>query len=235
MLSLQTSDSWAAAQVTIQVGVNVDVWVGSSSLPSAVDALNDLTDWANDVARAWWGVALFDWSWERQVSTGGALLVLRNNGGVFDFTPNATALALLGIPAAAAALEAVGTAAAAGTWAPGPTGYLALKLGVPWLKGGGQASAVGAVRSGVPGLAAWVAICRPVAGAQDTARLAELLGSASHPRRAWLRLSNVQRSSENVAPPDLQGWKLVALGTVQRNRAGASLWQHDLAVAGEAV
>lgn len=235
MLSLQTRDSWAAAQVTIQVGVHVDVWVGSSSLPSAVDALNDLAAWANDVARAWWGAALFDWGWQRQASTGGALLVLRNSGGVFNYTPNAAALALLGLPAAAATLEVVGTAAAVGTWAPGPTGLLALKLGVRWLQSKGQASAVGAVRDGVPGLAPWVAICRPVTGAQDAARLADLLGHASHPRRAWLRVSNVHRSSEFVVPPDATGWALVALGEVKRQRAAASLWQHELAVAGEAV
>ena len=235
MLSLQTRDSWAAADVLIQVGANVDTWVGSSSLPSAVDALLDLTTWANDVARPWWGAALFDWGWQRQASTGGALLTVRNSGGAFSWTPNATALALLGIPAAVAVVSAVGTAAAAGTWAPGPTGYLALKLGVLWLRDKGQASAVGAVRDGVPGLAPWVASCRPVVGAQDTARLAETLGHASHPRRAWLRLSNVERSSEILVHADVEGGRLVALGDVRRQRSGASLWRHELAVAGGAV
>ena len=236
MLSMQTRDNWAAAQVTIQVGVNADLWTGSASLSSSVDALQDLAAWANAGARPWAGLALFSWGWLRQAATGGALLKLTNSGGVFSFSPNGAAGALMGLPAAVGVLTVTGTLPAVGTWAPGPTGYLALQLGVTWLQGAGQASGVGAVRPGVPGLAAWVASCRPVVEAQDCARLTAILERASHPRRAWLRESNVTRSTESVTPPgDLAGWRLVALGPVQRQRQGVSLWQCDLAMAGEAV
>lgn len=235
MLSLQTRDTWSNAQVTIQVGVHVAVWGGATAAPSAVDALQDLVAWANDPARPWWGLALFSWSWQRHAATGGALAVVNNSGGVWSWTPNGTALALLGVAAAAGVLEVVGTTPAAGTWAPGPTGQLALKLGVLWLRSSGQASAEGAVRAGVPGLAPWVARCRPVTGAQDAARLTAILAEAAHPRRAWLRTSNVLRTSEYVIPPDATGWRLVALGEVSRQRQSAALWQHELAVAGEAV
>lgn len=235
MLSLQTRDGWTTAAATIQVGVHVDTWNATTIAPSAVDALQALTAWANDPARPWWGLALFDWGWDRQPTTGGAVLIVRNSGGVWSWTPNATALALLGIAAAVGVLEVTGTTAAVGTWAPGPTGQLALKLGVLWLRSSGQASAVGAVRSGVPGLAPWVARCTPVTRAQDAARLTAILAVAAHPRRAWLRVSNVARSSEFMVPPDVAGWRLVALGEVTRSRQGTALWRHELAVAGEAV
>lgn len=240
MLSLQTRDNWHAAQVTIKVGAPSATWTCPATANSAVDAANDLGSWANDAARPWAGLALFSWSWARHAPSGGAKFKLINSGGAFDYTPNGAAVTLLGLPAMAGQVQVTGTAPAAGSWAPGPTGYLALQLGVLWLKAGGQASAVGAVRPGVTGLAPWVASCRPVVEAQDAARLAALLGVASHPRRAWLRVSNtegmVAAFGETVTPPgDLAGWRLVALGQVQRQRQGASLWQCDLAVAGEAV
>lgn len=240
MLSLQTSDDWAAAQVTIQVGVNSATWTCPSTANSAVDAANDLVTWANDGARPWAGAVVFGWSWARQPGTGGALLELQASVGVFSYTPNTAAQVLLGIGAAVNRAAATGNLPAAGTWAPGPSGYVALKLGEAWLKGAGQASAVGAVRPGVPGLAAWVARCQPVVKAQDVARLTYVLGDASHPRRAWMRLSNVGERlgsfAELVTDPDTAtGWRLVALGQVQRAPVGVGLWRCELAVAGEAV
>lgn len=240
MLSLQTRDNWAAAQVLITVGAGNDTWTCPATANSAVDAVQDLATWANDAGRPWAGAVLFSWSWGRNTPSGGAKLRLVNSGGPFVYNPNGPAVTLLGMPAMAGQVLVTGTAPAAGTWAPGPTGYLALKLGVLWLKAGGLASAVGAVRPGVPGLAPWVASCRPVVEAQDVARLAGILGAASHPRRAWLRVSNTEAQlpafTELVTPPgDMAGWRLVALGQVQRQRQGASLWACELAVAGEAV
>lgn len=235
MLSLETTGDWAAATVTVTVGAGADVWSGNAELLSAFAAMQDLTTWANDAGRPWFGAALFDWTWQRQASSGGAIFKLRNNGGVFDYTPGGTAAALLGIPALAGVLTATGTTAANGTWAPGPDGFLPLKLGVQWLKAGGVASGVGAVRPGIPGYAPWVAVCQPMVKAQDCARLTAVLLLASHPRRAWLRLSNVARPDEILLPPDSAGWRVVALGQVQRSRRQVSIWQCELAVAGEAV
>ena len=235
MLSLETKANWAGATVTVQIGAGVATWAGTAELLSAFNAMKNLTDWANGAGRPWFGLALFDWTWQRHASSGGAIVKLRNNGGAFNYTPGGTAAALIGIPAVAGVLTAVGTSAANGTWAPGPNGFLPLKLGIQWLKASGQASGVGAVRPSIPGFAPWVAVCQPLVKAQDCARLTAVLLLASHPRRAWLRLSNVARADEILLPPDLIGWKLVALGAVQRSRRQVSIWQCELAVAGEAV
>lgn len=235
MLSLQTRDSWAQASVAVTVGAATATWTCAATSTSAFDAMTDLTTWANAAARPWFGVALFDWAWARQSSTGGAVLRIRNGGGVFGYAANATAISLLGIAAGAGALEYVGTVAAAGTWSSGPGVAISLRMGVNWLKGQGEASGVGALRPGVPGLAPWLATCRPVVNAQECARLTSVLARAANPRRAWLRLSNVARSTEYIVPPDAAGWKLVAVGAISRNRQGASLWTIDLTISGEAV
>lgn len=236
MLSLQTRDDWAAAQVTITVGGLPDTWTCPATANSARQAIDDLAAWANDFARPWGGIALFSWNWARNPDDGGALLSLTNSGGVFDYQPNLAAELLLGLQTSLGRVTVTGTSSAAGTWAPAPDGYLPLRGGTEWLRGDGQASAVGTVRPGVPGLAAWWARCQVVVEARDLARLTDVLQWASHPRRVWLRLSNVTRASESVVPPgDTTGWRLLALGQVQRSAQGVSLWSVGLDVQGEAV
>ena len=236
MLSLQTRDNWAAAQVTVTVGVGVGVWTCGAASNSAVDALNDLCTWANDAARPWFGLALFSWSWARQSSTGGAILKVKNSGGVWSYAPNAAAIILLGIAAAGPVLEVVGADAAAATWAPWPDGQLPVALaGLYHDKATGQASGVGTVRPVVPVYSPWAGRVRAVVQASDLRRLPDVLQAASHPRRAWLRLSSVQLVSEYVVPPIGAGWLLLALGAVSRSRQGVGLWAVELELGGEAA
>jgi len=236
VLSLQTRDTWSAAQVTATVGGLSDVWTCGATENSAVDALNSLGSWANALARPWGGLALFAWNWARNGADAGAKASLTNSGGVWSYTPNAQAQTLLGMAAMVGQVTVTGTSSAAGTWSPGPRGYVALRGGTEWLRDSGQASAEGAVRPGVPGLAPWLARCQTTVEALELARLTDVVQKASHPRRAWLRLSNVARVSESVvAPGDTSGWKLVAFGPVQRSSAGVSLWSVSLDVQGQAV
>jgi hypothetical protein len=235
MLSLQTSHDWAAAAVTVTVGAVVEVWSCPASANSAVDALEDFCTWANDAARAWWPAALFGWSWERQSSTGGALLKVRNTGGVWSWAPNGAALALLGIPAQGPGIVASGSTAGVGTWAPGPGGLLPLRLGQTWWdKSPGQASGVGTVRPVVPAFSPYAGVCAPIVGPVETMRWPEIVKLCSHPRRAWLRLSSVQ-ASEWTVPPAGYGWLRLGLGAVQRSRAGVRLWRFELQLVGEAA
>lgn len=235
MLSLQTSQAWGSASATITIGAGVDTWACTPTSNSAVDALEDLCTWANDAGRPWFGAALFQWGWARHGATGGAVLKVKNSGGAFAWAPNGTAAALLGIAAGGAAVEHVGTAAAAGTWAPWPDGLLPLRLGSSyWDKAPGQGSGVGAVRPVVAGVAPWAGVCRAVVGPTEAQRWPELLAAASHPRRCWLRQSNVQLGSAYVVPPIGAGWLLLALGQTQRAKAGVRLWSFDLSL-GSAV
>lgn len=235
MLSLDTLGAWATAEVDVTVGAATETWTCPSTAVSAFAAAQDLVGWANAAARAWFGVVLFDWTWSRQAATAGATLLVRSLGGAFTYAPSADAQALLGI-AAGAGTSVAGAVAAVGTWAPSPSGRIALRDDGSWLKDAGEASGVGTVRPGVPGASAWMASCRPVVDALDVARLTSVLVSARSPRAAWLRLSTVSLGTEYLAPPNAAtGWKRVALGAVSRGRSGASLWTLELAIGGEAV
>lgn len=236
MLSVQTLHDWAAAQVTVTVGAGVGVWTCAAASNSAVDALNDLCTWANDAARPWFGAALFSWSWARQESTGGAVLKVKNSGGVWTYAPNAAAVILLGIAGAGPVLEVVGADAAVGTWSPWPDGQLPVALGDLYHdKAPGQASGVGTVRPVVSAFSPWAGRVRAVVRAGDCRRLPDVLQVAAHPRRAWLRLSNMRLVSEYVVPPIGAGWLRLALGQVSRSRQGVALWAVELELGGEAA
>lgn len=235
MLSLDTLGAWATAEVDVTVGAATETWTCPSTAVSAFAAAQDLVGWANAAARAWWGVVLFDWTWTRQAATSGATLTVRSLGGAFTYAPNADAASLLGV-AAGAGTSVVGAVAAVGTWAPSPSGRIALRDDGAWLPTAGEASGVGAVRPGIPGASRWTAKARPTVDALDLGRLTSCLVSATSPRAAWLRLSTVRLATEYLAPPNAAtGWKRVSLGKVSRGRAGASLWTLELTLGGEAV
>ena len=236
MLSLQTRDNWSTLSVSVKVGAPAaEVWTCDRTENSAFDALVSFVTWCNAAGRSWTGLVLFDWTWQRDATTGGAIVSVRASGATMNLTPN-DFYALLSLAAVVGATTSTGTTAAAGTWSPAPAGKLPLRLGVRWLREPGEASGVGAIRPGIPGLAAPWYTCRPVVGAVDCARWTDVVRWASHPRRAWLRLSNVARVSEwVVSPGDDDGFALLAVGQVQRQRQGASLWSFDLRLAGDAV
>lgn len=196
MLSLRTGSGWSWS-LTVTVGAGVDTYTNTAT--SAFESISALTTWLNDAGSRPWGSG-WSWTWQRQDSTAGALLVLRYNTG---FVLNGGASAALGFVAGAYVNTATGTTSALGTWAPEP--YLSVRYDLGNLAEG-DASGNGSVRPGSIGLANLSFDIEGIGKAIDAARLSSILIAAISPRVAWVYITWSG------------AWADVALGEVRRTR-----------------
>lgn len=217
MLAIETTDTWTFS-VDMTVGVNTETFTGAAADRDAYAATVAFVAWANAAGRAWTGTRTFSWTWVRQSSTGGAILVLSATGGTFTIT--AGAAARLGLPASVGATIVIGTTAATGTWAPVSTIAISRNLRV---LGKGDACGDGAVRPGVPGLAGSRPSLAAIGTATDAARVAAVLADASNPRRA----TGYQRHTDS--------WLEVALGRASRGAVSTTHYRFDFEVARETL
>lgn len=239
MLALETRSNWAGMTATVKVGVPAaETWTPAATVADAVTAMNALVTWCNASGRSWHGAATFAWAWAVDKATRGGLLTLQAGAVSFVFTASGTTAALLGL-ATHTGSSVTGTTPADGTWAPGTTGRVPLGAGQRWLRGAGDGAGAGGIRPGVTALAAPAWRCKVACHALDVARLQAALAASSHPRRGWLRLSNVAvGSSELYLAADVNftaRWRQVAVGKVSTAAAPAGLYNVTADLAGDAV
>jgi hypothetical protein len=218
MLSIETREDWSFV-VTVQIGAAVDTWSNTST--SAHAAIEAFCVWASAAARPWPDSVAFSWVWQRDVATGGALLSV-SSSVASTLTVPATGVARLGIPTGAGTVH-TGIQAASGTWAPGPAGMLGVVRDFPFSADTGDASATGAVRSGVPALFGRAPAISAIGDGLDNARLVSVLRLASNPRRAMVY--QLHRDE----------WVEVALGGYQRSAAGLKNFRYTFDASGEVL
>lgn len=217
MLAVETTDTWTFS-VDVTVGAATETFTNAAADKDAYAAITAFVTWLNAAGRAWFGTRTFSWTWARQSSSGGAILVLSATGGVFTITAGASAR--LGLPAAAGVTTVIGTTAATGTWA--PVSKLAMARNLRLL-GKGDACGDGAVRPGVPGLAGSRPSLAAIGTAVDAGRVAAVLADASNPRRA----TGYQTHTDT--------WLEVALGRHSRGAVSTTHYRFDFEVARETL
>lgn len=199
----------------IQVGADAETFT-STETGNVYALIEELVAWANHGTRLWAGAIFFDWSWQRDPVTGGALLTLSADAA-FDIN---TGTGDLQIPTMAAQTSSTATDPATGTWA--PTVPIAV-AGVVRMLGEGDAGGGLSIRPGSPGLAGWRPKVEAVGTALDAARLAGILAWATTPRRCW-----VYQLHQDV-------WRNLAMGAVSRSAEGATAYRFSIECAGEAL
>lgn len=218
MLSIETREDWSFT-ITVQVGAAIATWTNTSS--SAQSAIDSFCTWASAAARPWPDSVAFSWVWQRSATTGGALLTVTSSVAS-TLTIAANGVARLGIPSGAGTVHPA-TQPASGTWAPGPAGMLGVVRDLPFSADTGDASATGAVRTGVPALFGRAPAISAVGDGLDNARLVSILRLASNPRRA------------TVYQLHRDEWVEVALGGYQRSAAGLKNFRYTFDAAGEVL
>jgi hypothetical protein len=218
MLSLETNETWAWT-ITVQIGAFVDTFTNTE--PSTFGSLEAFVAWANAAARPWPDTVFWRWTWVQDPATGGAKITLWSTDAA-TLTMSAAATGRWGI-ASGVGVTFAGTTAASGTWAPGPVGLLSAVLDVPFLGDDGDASATGAVRPGVPGLAGRRPIVSGTCDALQHARLISILRLASNPRRGWV----YQRHTAT--------WIDIAIGGYTRQAVNSLWWRVQLEAGGEVL
>lgn len=227
MLALDTTAAWSSGTVTVTVNGHSDIYTVPAVL-NVVDAMNGLSQWANNVSRSWHGTdpRIFSWSWTRDTGNAAAKVVLKANG-TFSVQGNSAANSTIGFSTSNLGAGGSGTQyslagqyGAAGTWAPGQ-GWLSVVGWLPHLEGKGDAAANGAVRPGCPGTAHWLPTVRAAGRSLDRARLAVVLANATSPRACYVG----QRSFAG-------SYYRFSLGKVTTNRTAPSLFTFDLECVG---
>jgi hypothetical protein len=219
MLSLETSETWAGAQITVTTDAAVVCTVTLFQEASAYDAMQTITA---ELTSALGGV--WSWSWIRNPLDSGAKIILGVTGGGYAWgaTLNATMQARLGIAASiiSPTVQHTGISSASGTWAPAVR--IAVRRHVRSLAGGDCGSAL-SLRTGVPGLAGIAPTVEAACTPQDAARLTSVLSVARNPRRAHIYQTHTA------------SWRQLAIGKVSRTAVGQSLYSVTLECRGEAV
>ncbi len=218
MLALETTgDGWGSAEIEISDGVTTDTWTGSADTLSAVAAMDELAAWATSTF-----APTFTWTWARDATTGGAIFTLSASAN-FTIEPlNSTAEDLFGLDPGvkSSASSQPFDSAAIATWA--PVSGIAVRTSLRQL-GRGDAPGDGAVRPGVPGLAALRQSVGAVGTAIDAGRLAAALALATSPRRI------------DVYQQHTGTWLRLALGDVSRSPSGFMHYRFDMAATGDAI
>jgi len=218
MLALQMNNvDWVEAELEINDGATTAQFYGSSVRMDVASVMDELVTWATSTF-----IPTFLWAWEKDTSTGGAILTLSATGNFTLEATNTDAQTGYGLNSGVKASASSHTfdSAAAGTWA--PVSGVSVKANLRVLLSG-DACGDGAVRPGVPGLAHYRPTVEAIGTALDAARLANVLGDASNPRRA------------SICQQHTASWIEVAVGEVARNPAGAKHYRFRLEVSGEAV
>ena len=217
-MSIETKEDWAFS-ITVTIGAFADTY--NNAERSALDSIEAFVAWGSAAARPWADTVSFRWSWSKHDQSGGAKLTLSCSDAA-TLTFSATATARLGFASATNTVW-VATSAASGTWAPGPVGMLGVVLDLPFVGDDGDASAIGAVRPAVPGLAGRRPAITAAADALGNARLISILRLASNPRRAWVW----QRHTST--------WVDVALGGYSRQNLNALWYTYSFDAGGEVL
>lgn len=215
MFSLRTVDDWT---FSVQVGVpNLagDVATYSNTATSAYDVAVAFCAWASASARPWADALVFTPDYFADESGFGVGVAI--SAGTFEIAPDATASARM-IWIADVNTRIASEGACTGTWlASGPFGVRGFKR---LLLGDGECSGVGAVRAGVPGLAARTPTVEAIATRTEAAALVDLLPSASNPRKGWIYQTQDQT------------WRLLSVAKVTIARADPLLTRVTLEAVG---
>jgi hypothetical protein len=230
MLSFETRDSWKSCSVTVTVGASVETY-NHSGHASAYHLIDDFTDWANDGARGWAGAALFTWSWTRAVNRGAQLSVSVSGVASATFAPNGFWQALTYMSGVTAATWTA-TDGADGTSCPSRglvvsggqgSGHWSVKRAYRFSGDGGDASANGAIRPGVPGLFGIGPAVSAVGDPSDAAAIKIATYYLSNPRR--LAVYNVERKL----------WHELAFSDVTVEPTAPRLFSITITAAGESL
>jgi hypothetical protein len=217
MLSIETRDGWTTAEMTVTVPAFPPETYQHSGQASAYHLAQDFAEWAEDPARGWFPNLLVTWTWAR-ASNGGALITFTASGPAsITWAPNAAWTALTYQTGATSATLA-GTDGAVGTSCPfrgqtatgaqGP-GFWSVRRAYRFSGDDGDASATGAIRPLVPGLAGVSPMVEAVGQPRDAARLRDVQQAVSNPRRfqvydltqqTWREFAFARATIETVAP-----------------------------------
>lgn len=213
-LAVNTSTDWGFS-IDITANAATNTYTSAGTETNAVQAMDALAAWANDGARGWTGVNSFTWS-ARIGSTGRAEMVLASNAA-FTITPDAAAIAALGIAVQAAVTSTTTSTGAAGTWYPANGLHLR-----NWLRqlDNGDAASLGSLRPGVPGSGNQSGTCEAVAGYAEIPALVTALRAATQPRTGQVY--------HDIAA----AWQVVSIGPVSQERLAAAAYRVALTVKG---
>lgn len=208
---------WLTSDLEINDGVTTDSYNHTSVIADVATVMTALVAWATATF-----TPTFSWSWERDATTGGAILTLSADAA---FTVEATESHAQtgygldpGVKASASSHRF--DSPASGTWDPSMGPAVSRNIRV---LGAGDACGNGAVRPGVPGLATNKPAIAAVGTAIDAGRFAAQVALASNPRRA------------NVYQVHTATWLLLALGEVQREPVGLTHYRFDIEASGDAI
>lgn len=230
MLSTETRDAWASAAVDVTVGAATESYTHTGH-GSAYHLINDFVTWANAGGRAWSGAALFTWSWQRATNRGAAVSVSVSGVASATFAPNSTWTTLTNMASATAATWSA-TDGAKGTACPSRgltvadgqgSGHWTVRRAYRFSGDGGDASAAGAIRPGVPGLFGIAPALGAIADTLDAARMRDVLAALANPRR--LAVYNVERLR----------WHEFAFADVDVSATAPKLFAITVTAAGDAL
>ena len=209
MLCLNTRDNWAAATITITIGVTSHVWTCPASALNAYDAIVDFTSWLPGVFSGQTVAALF----ARNPADAGLLIQLSFSTTTALLMPNGAATSLLGFTMASGT-TVTATASAWGSWAPAQTdGRINQALDYPMVEGSGDAGGAGAIRAGVPAFGLVKPRVDAFGSALDAGRLTAMLANAPSLRLGWF-FRTIDRT-----------WRQFSVGPVARSSVGHNLYK----------
>lgn len=214
---------WLAVRTTADWGYTIDVtWSGAPdtytsdpTLTDAVAAMDHLKTWLNAAGRPWHLFNYFDW--HARVGDTGRGEVIVTASDIFDFEPDATAAATLGLTDEFSVNALTVSTGASGAWYPANGLHLR-----NWLRplDHGNAASDGGVRGGVPGSAGLRGRCEAWAKAAEVSSLQIALRAATQPRTA-------------VVYHDLMAaWVDVSVGALTQEAQDGTVTKISLSVAG---
>lgn len=211
-LAVNTSTDWGFS-IDIHADGVTETYTSAGTETNAVQAMDALVTWANDGARAWSNL----WAWSARVGSTGRAEMLLRSGDFFDITPDAAAIAALGIAVQAVVTSTTTSTGAAGTWYPANGLHLR-----NWLRqlDNGDAASLGSLRPGVPGSGNQSGTCEAVAGYAEIPALLTALRAATQPRTGQVY--------HDIAA----AWQVVSIGPVSQERLAAAAYRVALTVKG---
>lgn len=211
-LAVNTSTDWGFS-IDIHADGVTETYTSAGTETNAVQAMDALVTWANDGARAWSNL----WAWSARVGSTGRAEMLLRSGDFFDITPDAAAIAALGIAVQAVVTSTTTSTGAAGTWYPANGLHLR-----NWLRqlDNGDAASLGSLRPGVPGSGNQSGTCEAVAGYAEIPALVTALRAATQPRTGQVY--------HDIAA----AWQVVSIGPVSQERLAAAAYRVALTVKG---
>lgn len=218
MIALEPSAvDWSVADLEINDGVTTDSFNHSDAAADVATVMDALVAWADTTF-----TPTFIWSWERDSSTGGAILTLAADAAFTLEATNSDAQTGYGLNSGlkASASSHEFDSAAAGTWAPKSGAMISKNIRV---LAGGDACGDGAVRPAAPGIAHRRPAVTAVGEVIDAARWAAVAAAAHSPRRC----SGWQAHTSS--------WVTFAVGEVSRSPSGVKHYRFDLAASGDVI